>query len=31
VLLKFEADIEVASNQLGGLIAKARQDAGLAA
>jgi MoxR-like ATPase len=31
VLLKFEADIEVASNQLGSLTAKARQDAGLAA
>ena len=31
VLLKFEADIEVASRQLGGLTAKARQDAGLIA
>jgi MoxR-like ATPase len=31
VLLKFEADIEVAGRQLGGMTAKARQDAGLAA
>jgi MoxR-like ATPase len=31
VLLKFEADIEVAGRQLGSMTAKARQDAGLAA
>jgi MoxR-like ATPase len=31
VLLKFEADIEVAGRQLGAMTAKARQEAGLAA
>jgi hypothetical protein len=31
VLLKFEADIEVAGRQLGSMTGKARQDAGLAA